>query len=743
MKAGRPTPSRTRGRVALALAATTVLALAPAAGAALTPLAGIAAGGDNTCAIYFGGAYCWGANENGQVGNNSTETALAPAPVVGLNAGVTAITTSGAHSCAVAGGAAWCWGNNDYGQLGNDSLVDSPVPVPVAGLSSGVTAISAGDLHTCAVVNGGVKCWGSGGLGQLGNGATTFSARTPVDTLNLAGVTEVSAGASHTCAIAPGMGLCWGRGDSGEVGSGGSLFINPSPVNVVGFAGVFSDVIETIDAGGSFACATKDGGATYCWGLGSNGQIGNGANANAPAPLAVSTLGAGVTAISAGTGLHACAVASGALMCWGLNNQGQLGNPSFPGGSNVPVAVQGLASGVQKVAAGGLHTCAIAADGLHCWGGNANGQLGTGGQVGSATPIRVIDAQLATTLSANPATVDFGGQSLLTTSPPQVITITNNGGTTVTFTDAATSAAFGGATACVSLVAGASCTVSVQFTPTAPGAIAGALILETSAGLVGVELAGAGELSLVTHYYRSILRRAPDAGGKAFWSAEATRTAQLGSSVNEAWFAMAQAFFGSAEYTAFNRDNSGFVTDLYNTFFNRAPDAGGLAFWKGQLDAGMPREVALASFMFSGEFVAFTTAIFGNTAARAEVNAVMDFYRGLLARLPDNDGFAFWAGRFRQAQCQGQAAIVAQAESISSGFATSGEYAGRGRSNSQYVGDLYNAFLRRGGDLAGVQFWINQLGSGALTREQVRAAFKDSAEFQARVNAIIAEGCIS
>jgi hypothetical protein len=70
-----------------------------------------------------------------------------------------------------------------------------------------------------------------------------------------------------------------------------------------------------------------------------------------------------------------------------------------------------------------------------------------------------------------------------------------------------------------------------------------------------IALSGAAEKSLITHYYRSILRRAPDAGGKAFWSAEAGRVADLGVDVNEAWFAMAQAFFFSAEFAAFNRTN--------------------------------------------------------------------------------------------------------------------------------------------------------------------------------------------
>ena len=205
---------------------------------------------------------------------------------------------------------------------------------------------------------------------------------------------------------------------------------------------------------------------------------------------------------------------------------------------------------------------------------------------------------------------------------------------------------------------------------------------------------------------------------------------------------MAGAFYGSPEYLAFNRDDDGYVTDLYGTFFNRAPDAGGFSDWKAQLAAGMPREVVLASFMFSAEFSSFTQAIFGTTSTRREVDTVVDFYRGLLSRLPDDGGFASWVGQFRAAQCAGATAVYNTVESISSGFANSGEYASRNRTNAQYVGDLYNAFLRRGGDLGGVQFWINELATGNRTRNKVRQDFIASPEFTSRANAIIAEGCV-
>ena len=71
----------------------------------------------------------------------------------------------------------------------------------------------------------------------------------------------------------------------------------------------------------------------------------------------------------------------------------------------------------------------------------------------------------------------------------------------------------------------------------------------------------------------------------------------------------------------------------------------------------------------------------------------------------------------------------------------SGEYAARARTDSEYMQDLYYAMLQRGGDLPGFNFWLTQLGSGALTRDQVRLQFLGGPEMQARIAAIVAQGC--
>jgi hypothetical protein len=74
-------------------------------------------------------------------------------------------------------------------------------------------------------------------------------------------------------------------------------------------------------------------------------------------------------------------------------------------------------------------------------------------------------------------------------------------------------------------------------------------------------------------------------------------------------------------------------------------------------------------------------------------------------------------------------------------FFNSAEYAGRSRGNGDFVGDVYNAYLRRGpgGDSVGYNYWVSQVP--VLGRDGLRANFVPSAEFQSRVAAVVAAGC--
>jgi len=696
----------------------------------------IAAGDAYSCALLASGAVqCWGFNDHGQLGDTTNTIGRAPGNVTGLSSGVMAIAAGFAHACAVtSAGALRCWGANSAGQLGDGMTIDRLSPVDVNGLPANVVAVAAGRFHTCALTqDGGVKCWGSNFLGAIGDGS--FQDRlSPTDVSGLAsGVKAIAAGTSFSCALmTSGSVKCWGTAVFGL--GDGTNSTRLIPVNVLGLA----PNVVGIAAGSDYACALTTVGEVRCWGSTNPDRFGT-----SPGAAIIDGLASGATSIAA-SAKHTCAaIAGGGAKCWGDNSDGQLGTGDSAVSQSTPLRVARITGIVASLALGSRHSCAIVNGGVTCWGSSVNGEVGDGGPSSRSfpAPVRVSAVPVPPVFALSPESLAFGGQSVNTTSFPQTVTITNTSGVSRLIYSLAAHGGFPVTHDCTTLNAGASCTATVTFLPWYDDTFVAEFDVTSDAGTQPVAVTGKGEKSLVTHFYQAILNRQADAPGKAFWESEASRMQSLGANVNETWFAMAAAFYFSAEYASLSRNDTEFVADLYNTFFNRPPDAPGFAFWTGQMSAGMPREVVLVSFMFSTEFTTFTQAIFGNTAARREVDTVMDFYRGLLSRLPDTGGFNFWVQQFRKAQCAGAGAVYPAVESISIQFATSAEYLARDRTNAQYVGDLYNSFLRRGGDLGGVQYWIDEIARGRRTRESVRQQFVASPEFQNRVAAIIAQGC--
>ena len=120
------------------------------------------------------GVKCFGAGFNGQCGDGTINGPhLSSVNALGLGGGVIQLASGSGneHFCAVLDGGAFCWGLNDKGQIGDTTVVNKLAPTPVFGLPSGVRSIATGSKHTCAVtVQGGAKCWGSNKQGQLGDG---------------------------------------------------------------------------------------------------------------------------------------------------------------------------------------------------------------------------------------------------------------------------------------------------------------------------------------------------------------------------------------------------------------------------------------------------------------------------------------------------------------------------------------------------------------------------------------------
>lgn len=290
------------------------------------------------------------------------------------------------------GGTIIAWGNGTSGMLGEGGIGGADSNVPVAVDRSGPTwlrpviAVDAGQLHACAVAGRKAYCWGLNGYGALGNGSTEGSSAVPV-AVDTAGVlrgkrvTAISAGFFHTCVVAGAKAYCWGRGSEGQLGNGRTKS-SAVPVAVKAEGVLRGKAVTSISAGESHTCAVADGRA-YCWG---KGAIGASGKSRSKVPVAVSIKaalhGKKVTAISAGLEddsdeaewdgrNNTCAVAGGRAYCWGNNADGQLGtgttvDSATPRAVKTSGALRGMT--ITAVSSGEQVTCAIAGGRVYCWG---------------------------------------------------------------------------------------------------------------------------------------------------------------------------------------------------------------------------------------------------------------------------------------------------------------------------------------------------------------------------------------
>lgn len=137
---------------------------------------------------------------------------------------------------------------------------------------------------------------------------------------------------------------------------------------------------SVITNGDDFSCATLDSRKVACWGANDQGQLGVSGMNNAEYNFALDVdLPEDFTVISMDSGTsHTCAVSStGSVMCWGANDQGQLGL-----GSTSVKELPTLVSfdedvTILSVSAGDEHTCATTSSGeVYCWGSGNHKQLG-------------------------------------------------------------------------------------------------------------------------------------------------------------------------------------------------------------------------------------------------------------------------------------------------------------------------------------------------------------------------------
>lgn len=280
------------------------------------------------------------------------------------------------HGCARTGTGLTCFGLDDEGQVGNGAGREGSLPASAVTGSAAMNVLSVvtGEKYTCLL--GGdrrVYCFGDD-RSVIGPATAPRTAPGPAIATNSAGtsylenVMQIAGGADAMCAITNGAARCWGGPGYITLASGDRAY-------ATAITGLTSQVSD-IGVGSEHACALRNG-TVYCWGRSLYGETGGARDNVRSTPTAVAVPESPVLDIEA-FDRRTCAIAGANrhLYCWGQGGSGQIGDGQFDHRTQ-PTRV-GTLEGVQSVAVGRAHTCALvgsAPSTVYCWGADYYGVL--------------------------------------------------------------------------------------------------------------------------------------------------------------------------------------------------------------------------------------------------------------------------------------------------------------------------------------------------------------------------------
>eukprot|EP01105_Mastigella_eilhardi_P014105 TRINITY_DN3206_c0_g1_i2.p1 TRINITY_DN3206_c0_g1~~TRINITY_DN3206_c0_g1_i2.p1 ORF type:complete len:1161 (-),score=241.41 TRINITY_DN3206_c0_g1_i2:34-3516(-) len=312
-----------------------------------------------------GSVVAWGKNSSqlGLADNERAELVPWPQQLLGFPAqsSVVQVCARGDYSAALlADGTVWTWGYNWECQLGTGDQGCREDPCKVKGLPCKALQIATGkDFMMAVLQNGEVWGWGSNELGQLGvqapppppkkttrvmmpNGRVVYieediqpppdyrgkPLRIPWFEEKHVKVACIYAGASFIMAVSEAGDLySWGKNNRGQLGlgkrCGGCLF--PEKLQAPWAPYKIADVA----CGESHVVLLADNGKIFCWGNNDQGQLGQGAVGGEPMarPHDLQLPGP-AAAVACGSHHSVALLKSGEVLCWGANEDGQLGiNP--------------------------------------------------------------------------------------------------------------------------------------------------------------------------------------------------------------------------------------------------------------------------------------------------------------------------------------------------------------------------------------------------------------------------------
>lgn len=238
---------------------------------------------------------------------------------------------------------------------------------------------------------------------------------------------------------------------------------------------------------------------------------------------------------------------------------------------------------------------------------------------------------------------------------------------------------------------------------------------------------------LITSFYNDVLGRAPETGAvDAWYGGYFLYGVSFSIDVRFVPQEMGRLFFLSAEYAARNRTNAEFLRDCYQAFLHRQPSQGELDAW---LSSSWNRPQALTLFAQSAEFASYIQGLFPALNGVPIRNLVTTMYIGLLDRIVDSAGLAYFAGTLEWAYAtSGIEGARGEARNLGRAVLASAEYQSKNPTNQTHVERLYRGYLGRFPATNELNYWRGELDAGRQTTNSLIDAFAASSEFTGRLN---------
>lgn len=419
----------------------------------------VVSGLNHRCGLTTDGkAYCWGNSTNGALGIGSSSGIMQIPTAVELNgvsnAQLIKLSAGESFTCGLtASGTVYCWGLNNNGQLGiNNSTNQNSLDNPVSGLiqTEVFIQISSSQSHTCGVTNFmKVWCWGSGTNHKLGNGSTSNALIATEVNFSSFGASDdskiikVAATNNASCALAiTGKIFCWGTDIDGVLGyasgSAGTQITTPNSASAVDFSGVSNEKIINMFSGYKTVCALNTMGMLSCWGANDYDQVnvvgGGAARVESPVLIDNSNFSnSQINNVSIGLNSICGTTVESKLYCWGNNINGYIDSASA--GTNTPPKPISDSLDIEEksfslTSVSNENYCVLNKKGkVFCWGDDSNGLNGNNGVAANVNDMfQSIDLK---NISATSNSIKFiklyASQSAATTTVGRVCGLTSKG----------------------------------------------------------------------------------------------------------------------------------------------------------------------------------------------------------------------------------------------------------------------------------------------------------------------------